>query len=238
MNVLETLGAVSRHGRGEYLFLGWEALPEALLRLSSDAAECEAGDPSPAPSQQPLDESSVFAALQAASRAVGPGSDSTLSGITRRFVRVFLDAPGDTNRHDATLGALLGQGDRASRRLYDVANVLCAISLVRKVGCARYRWLGPGAVTAAFAPPAPPAPNALAAARTVAATNLPVAPASSKRPRGLRARPSAEGVAKRLCTATPITVMVLGGDALATPLTVADAVASPLLLTQLSAQRV
>ena len=174
------------------------------------------------------------AALQAASRAVGPGSDSTLSANTRRFVRVFLDAPGDTNLHDTTLGALLGQGDRASRRLYDVANVLCAISLISKVGCARYRWLGPGAVTAAFAPPAHPAPDALAAARTVAETNLPVAPASSKRPRGLRARPSAEGVAKRLCTATPVTV--LGGDALATPLTGADAVSSPLLLTQLSVQ--
>ncbi len=63
----------------------------------------------------------TFAAIQAAARAAAaaaaaqPGGDSTLAGLTERFVGIFLAAPSHTVQWDACL-ARLGATERSSRR--------------------------------------------------------------------------------------------------------------------------
>ena len=88
----------------------------------------------------------------------------------------------------------------ALSRLYDVANVLCAIRLIEKTSCAKYRWLGADSVAAAFVE-APATHGAAQVSCTIppAATSgapqvMDDAPVPGlgvlKRPRAPRARPT------------------------------------------------
>jgi hypothetical protein len=131
VNVLETLGVVSRQSKGAYAFCGWGALPTTLARIAAAGGEQapstqDASPQAPSPSEAALraspegagaqpggapahaprsgggggssDSDATFAAIQAAARAATaaaaaqPGGDSTLAGLTERFVRVFLTA--------------------------------------------------------------------------------------------------------------------------------------------------
>ena len=215
MNVLETLGLVQRQAKGTYRFCGWAALPLTLARWAHAAPEAAAlaafgaaagaggsDDASPAASGGSPDPG-AFAAIQAAARAAvaaaaaEPGADSTLAGLTQRFVTVLQASPGEGLAWDAVL-TRLGATERASRRLYDVANVLCAIQLIEKPGCATYRWRGAAAVAQAFAQGgavAAAAGHANAQAEEEEEEERDVAlarvPAELKRRRAPRSRPSA-----------------------------------------------
>jgi hypothetical protein len=223
VNVLETLGVVQRQAKGTYRFCGWAELPLTLARwahaASNGAAELAAFG---AAAEEPVaDDASAeaapgadgaFAAIQAAARAAvaaaaaEPGADSTLAGLTQRFVCVLQASPGERISWDVVL-TRLGATERASRRLYDVANVLCAIHLIEKPGCATYRWKGAEAVTAAFgnAAAAAPAEEAPAAEEAEEAEEQPLArvPAELKRPRAPRSRPAALTKRARTDEATP-----------------------------------
>ena len=205
---------VQRQAKGTYRFCGWAALPLTLARWAHAAPEAAAlaafgaaagagGGPEDASAAAAggSPDPGAFAAIQAAARAAvaaaaaEPGADSTLAGLTQCFVTVLQASPGEGLAWDAVL-TRLGATERASRRLYDVANVLCAIQLIEKPGCATYRWRGAAAVAQAFSQG-----GAVAAAaggneqQEEAAEEDDVAlarvPAELKRRRAPRSRPSA-----------------------------------------------
>jgi len=208
VNVLETLGMVQRQAKGTYRFCGWTALPLTLARWAHAAPEAAAlaafgaagaegpGDAAAAAAGGSPDPG-AFAAIQAAARAAvaaaaaEPGADSTLAGLTQRFVTVLQASPGEGLAWDAVL-TRLGATERASRRLYDVANVLCAIQLIEKPGCATYRWRGAAAVAQAFGQGGAAA-AAAGDAQQEAEHDVALArvPAELKRRRAPRSRPSA-----------------------------------------------
>ena len=224
VNVLETLGVVVRQAKGTYRFCGWAELPITLARWARAAADgtaelaafgaAAAADEDAAAAEEAAAAApgadSAFAAIQAAARAAvaaaaaEPGADSTLAGLTQRFVCVLQASPGESVAWDKVL-TRLGATERASRRLYDVANVLCAIHLIEKPGCATYRWKGAAAVTAAFGDCAAAAAPAEEAAPSEEAEQQPLArvPAELKRPRAPRSRPAALSKRARTDDATP-----------------------------------
>jgi hypothetical protein len=143
VNVLETLGVVVRRAKGAYAFCGWGTLSATLDRIaaggSASAGDAAAGSGAleadasrvlqragavvvpAAPAGVGAEDAAAFAAIQAAARAASaaaaaqPGGDSTLAGLTERFVRVFLEAPADTVQWEDCLSRL-GATERSSRR--------------------------------------------------------------------------------------------------------------------------
>jgi len=128
LNVLETMGLLSRGGAGTYVLQGWAGLPAALQRIAASGATPPADDAVPAP--------------------LGPaGPESSLSSATESFVRALLAANG--------AAVDMSRGNGLGRRLYDVAAMLVTgLGLARKVSSGFYAWVGEaGRAVAAAAPP-------------------------------------------------------------------------------------
>ncbi|KAJ3694662.1 hypothetical protein LUZ60_000039 [Juncus effusus] len=176
VNVLESVGVLARKGKNQYNWIGYQGIPKALQNLkdepineyvhhtqnpyikSSQEEEEESGNQS---TDLEADKSSMFtdtsASLNAACKAksaLDQRREKSLGLLTQNFVRLFLTTDNYPITLDEAAKVLLGEGHDSVnmrtkvRRLYDIANVLQAMSLIEKTTQTDskkpgYRWLGP-----------------------------------------------------------------------------------------------
>lgn len=164
VNVLESVGVLSRKAKNQYTWKGFKGIPKALAVLreegfrenfgSSDGSsrakfqvsECD-DDTNYIPDTGSQSELSNSNASKENRR------EKSLGLLTKNFVKLFLCSDADLISLDEAAKFLLGDGHNSIvmrtkvRRLYDIANVLSSIRLIEKTHQAdtrkpAFRWLG------------------------------------------------------------------------------------------------
>lgn len=135
VNVLESVGLLSRKSKNTYTWKGFAAVPDALKELQE---ECLDLTPIPAP----VDETK---------------REKSLALLAQNFVKLLVCSGSESKAIslDEAAKLLLGVGDAQNvfvmrtkvRRIYDIANVLSSVNLIEKThtadtGKPAYRWLG------------------------------------------------------------------------------------------------
>nr|XP_011460987.1 PREDICTED: E2F transcription factor-like E2FE [Fragaria vesca subsp. vesca] len=135
VNVLESVGLLSRKSKNTYTWKGFAAVPDALKELQEEGLDLT---PIPAP----VDETK---------------REKSLALLAQNFVKLFVCGGSESKAIslDEAAKLLLGVGDAQNvfvmrtkvRRIYDIANVLSSVNLIEKThtadtGKPAYRWLG------------------------------------------------------------------------------------------------
>eukprot|EP00040_Diaphanoeca_grandis_P044434 m.12316 g.12316 ORF g.12316 m.12316 type:complete len:579 (+) comp9245_c0_seq1:746-2482(+) len=142
VNVLEGVEVVVRKAKNRYTWLGLASINGTLAKLKALA---------PAPNEDETvapTESVDIASVQRNSRSLGI--------LAQRFVMMFLNSKTRVVRLEDAASCLVFQGCSQGkhktkvRRLYDIANVLCSLSLIEKVNISgthgrkpAFSWIGP-----------------------------------------------------------------------------------------------
>ncbi|XP_050367987.1 E2F transcription factor-like E2FE [Argentina anserina] len=132
VNVLESVGLLSRNSKNTYTWKGFAAVPDALKELQQEGLDLT-----------PADENNK--------------REKSLALLAQNFVKLFVCAGSESKSIslDEAARLLLGVGDAQNvsmmrtkvRRIYDIANVLSSVDLIEKThtadtGKPAYRWLG------------------------------------------------------------------------------------------------
>ncbi|XP_078430914.1 E2F transcription factor-like E2FE isoform X2 [Wolffia australiana] len=163
VNVLESIGVLSRKAKNRYRWIGFSGIPKALADLKSEALREIAGGGSPGilPASddeeefKPPPQASADDLPQGKSRSAENRREKSLGLLTQSFVKVFLTSEVETISLDEAARLLLGDGDSSTmrnnaakvRRLYDIANVLSSMKLIEKTQNSEsrkpaFRWIG------------------------------------------------------------------------------------------------
>ncbi|WOL20238.1 hypothetical protein Cni_G29042 [Canna indica] len=169
VNILETVGVLSRKAKNAYFWIGFSGMPKALCRLRVWLVEIFHLN-----MQSCLFEDSDYDVDENPDQYIDDGdeklsrSKKTISGmvllststrkekslgmLTENFIKLFMTTDKDTISLDEAASLLLGANNDASymrtkvRRLYDIANVLSSIDLIEKTQLdtrkPAFRWLG------------------------------------------------------------------------------------------------
>ncbi|XP_038896045.1 E2F transcription factor-like E2FE isoform X2 [Benincasa hispida] len=169
VNVLESVGVLSRKAKNQYSWNGFGAIPKALQDLKEEGLKenCSASDGNDyAKVSDDEDEDERFSnptGSQTSTAAVPKSSSSSLKAdnrrekslalLTQNFVKLFICSHVNMISLDEAAKLLLGDGHNSSimrtkvRRLYDIANVLSSMNLIEKTHTTdtrkpAFRWLG------------------------------------------------------------------------------------------------
>lgn len=172
VNVLESVGVLTRRAKNKYTWKGFKAIPGALQELKEiglrDAFTTFDGSNSAKGSDDEDDDedddSSSNPNIGSQSDSLNPRSapksskndsrrEKSLGLLTQNFVRLFVCSNVDMITLDEVAKLLLGDAHNTSvmrtkvRRLYDIANVLSSMNLIEKTHTAdtrkpAFRWLG------------------------------------------------------------------------------------------------
>ncbi|XP_023000744.1 E2F transcription factor-like E2FE isoform X2 [Cucurbita maxima] len=169
VNVLESVGVLSRKAKNQYSWNGFGAIPKALQDLKEEGLKenCTASDGNDyAKVSDDEDDDERFSnptGSQNSTAAVPKSSSSSLKAdnrrekslalLTQNFVKLFICSHVNMISLDEAAKLLLGDGHNSSimrtkvRRLYDIANVLSSMNLIEKTHTAdtrkpAFRWLG------------------------------------------------------------------------------------------------
>ncbi|XP_067246920.1 transcription factor E2F7 [Chanodichthys erythropterus] len=156
VNVLESLMLVSRMAKNLYVWHGRSQLPQTLQELH------QAGREQGYHLQMDLrDGSSPYAAhhMQNTHAASSRRKDKSLRIMSQKFVMLFLVSKTQTVTLDTAAKILIEEGQDESshskyktkvRRLYDIANVLTSLNLIKKLQVREeksrkpvFKWIGP-----------------------------------------------------------------------------------------------
>lgn len=202
INVLESILIVERRAKNNYWWRGQADLPRTLVAIKREAEkngqardilECIANDGEP-PS---FSRAHISADLESTKRR-----DKSLGVLSKRFVVMFLIHPEHTVTLEMAAKILITNGPNPAenkmktkvRRLYDIANILSSLKLIKKVFChgkkptyrcvRGYRWIGPGVseLDKIELPPSPPShttPVPITAALSARFQTVPVLTSSS-----------------------------------------------------------
>jgi hypothetical protein len=126
VNVLESIELLARKGKNEYIWRGYDHLPEFLCTLYAEGTQ-----------QNP--HKLLLHDTGAESR-----KDKSLGVLSRHFVILFCLSPKHLVSLEMAAKSLLGQMDPARhktkvRRLYDIANILQSLKLIEKVNDPGYK---------------------------------------------------------------------------------------------------
>ncbi|KAK9039531.1 hypothetical protein V6N11_014729 [Hibiscus sabdariffa] len=166
VNILESIGVVSRKGKNQYLWKGFGEIPKALEKLKEEALKQNFCFSDCSKSLRALDENESAESLYVKNEGQDNLSESSKRSdskrekslwlITQNFVKLFLRSDAELITLDSAAFALLGDVQNSTavrtkvRRLYDIANVLSSINLIEKIHHPEsrkpaFRWLGWGA---------------------------------------------------------------------------------------------
>ncbi|KAI4351528.1 hypothetical protein L6164_005888 [Bauhinia variegata] len=158
VNILESVGIVSRKAKNQYSWKGFKAIPQALEELKAEGMK----EKSDATSQKVLcnrengacssqendNEDNPFASSNIECRR--ERSSFSLAHLTENFIKHLLCSDVDFVLLEEAAKIMPGDSQNPTkvRRLYDIANVLSAINLIEKTNHPEnrktaYRWLGP-----------------------------------------------------------------------------------------------
>ncbi|KAK8516167.1 hypothetical protein V6N13_025680 [Hibiscus sabdariffa] len=157
VNVLESVGVLTRKAKNKYTWKGFGAIPKALqdLKISyEDDDEDDEGFSNPNTGSQ-TETSRSSSVLKSSSSKVDNRREKSLGLLTQNFVKLFLCSNVELISLDEVARLLLGDAHNTSvmrtkvRRLYDIANVLSSMNLIEKTHTLdtrkpAFRWLGLG----------------------------------------------------------------------------------------------
>ncbi|XVF50257.1 hypothetical protein PTKIN_Ptkin04bG0081600 [Pterospermum kingtungense] len=160
VNVLESVGVLTRKAKNKYTWKGFGAIPKALqdlkeegfsssfknfdgndiAKVSDDDDDDEDGDGFSNPNTGSQTETSKPSSLlkSCASSKVDNRREKSLGLLTQNFVKLFVCCNAELISLDEAARLLLGNAHNTSimrtkvRRLYDIANVLSSMNLIEK----------------------------------------------------------------------------------------------------------
>ncbi|CAJ1943950.1 unnamed protein product [Sphenostylis stenocarpa] len=158
VNVLESIGVLSRKAKNQYTWKGFAAIPLTLrelkedgLKESSNSLRCSANDDNDKVSDDEDDEETQSnPATGSQNDKLNPNStqprplknenrrEKSLALLTQNFVKLFVCSNVELISLDEAAKLLLGDAHNTSimrtkvRRLYDIANVLSSMNLIEK----------------------------------------------------------------------------------------------------------
>ncbi|CAA0826764.1 E2F transcription factor-like E2FE [Striga hermonthica] len=170
VNVLESVGILSRKAKNRYTWKGFGAIPKALETLKKEGlrdngpagdASCsekvsddDEDDMSDMNSLSQKSDSSSVHRCAVAPKAGDNRKEKSLGLLTQNFVKLFLCTDMEMISLDDAAKLLLGDGKHTTmttrtkvRRLYDIANVLSSMKFIEKTHHPEtrkpaFRWLG------------------------------------------------------------------------------------------------
>ncbi|KAG6412230.1 hypothetical protein SASPL_124902 [Salvia splendens] len=171
VNVLESVGILTRKAKNRYTWKGFGAIPKALENLKREglrdigpAADTSCSEKISGPQISDDEEDEMCSDMNSLSQNDRSDSSSLLKRdsrkekslglLTQNFVKLFLCTDMDMISLDDAAKLLLGDGKHTSmttrtkvRRLYDIANVLSSMKFIEKTHHPEtrkpaFRWLG------------------------------------------------------------------------------------------------
>ncbi|OIW12893.1 hypothetical protein TanjilG_24826 [Lupinus angustifolius] len=146
VNILESVGIVARRAKNQYSWKGFKEIPRALKELMA-LNEKENGRSETDIENNPLESSKTDCRR-----------DKSLALLTENFIKLFLCSDVEYVLLEDAAKEMLGDSQNSTalttktRRLYDIANVLSCLNLIKKTNHPEnrktaYRWLGCKAIT-------------------------------------------------------------------------------------------
>ncbi|KAL5725305.1 E2F transcription factor-like E2FE [Ranunculus cassubicifolius] len=168
VNVLESVGVLTRKAKNQYTWIGFSGVPRALDELKAEGLvenssmynfkfydgdeNAKSADSNSEPDKS--NTSSVFPKLFSSSNSkMDNRREKSLGLLTQNFVKLFICRSANLVSLDEAARFLLGEARHSCqmrtkiRRLYDIANVLSSLNLIEKTHYAdsrkpAFRWLG------------------------------------------------------------------------------------------------
>ncbi|KFK34110.1 hypothetical protein AALP_AA5G103100 [Arabis alpina] len=170
VNVLESVGVLTRRAKNQYTWKGFDAIPAALKELQEEGAKDtfhrfytnenvkvsddeDDDEESSQPSSQ-TDSSKAGSLPQTSdSSKIDNRREKSLGLLTQNFIKLFVCSEARIISLDEAAKLLLGDAHNTSimrtkvRRLYDIANVLSSMNLIEKTHTLdsrkpAFKWLG------------------------------------------------------------------------------------------------
>ncbi|KAL2961445.1 hypothetical protein AAZX31_17G090900 [Glycine max] len=153
VNVLESIGVLSRKAKNQYTWRGFAAIPLTLQDLKvSDDEDDEETQSNPAATGSQSDKLNPNSTLPKPLKNENR-REKSLALLTQNFVKLFVCSNVELISLDEAAKLLLGDAHNTSvmrtkvRRLYDIANVLSSMNLIEKTHTMdtrkpAFRWLG------------------------------------------------------------------------------------------------
>ncbi|XP_076953572.1 E2F transcription factor-like E2FE [Bidens hawaiensis] len=167
VNILESVGVLTRRAKNQYTWKGFTAIPHALQQLREQAfnetpkvsqvcsflTHVANDNDCRGPSSSNNSYTDMHAKSSGSSKSENNRKEKSLGLLTQNFIKLFISSTADLISLDTAATALLGDiRDPTAmrtkvRRLYDIANVLTSMDLIEKVrhpetGKPSFRWLG------------------------------------------------------------------------------------------------
>lgn len=166
VNILESVGVLTRKQKNQYTWKGFTAIPHALEQLKKQASNDNykvshyysfATDVSESDSRGPSNSSNSnidrYTKSSGSSKSENNRKEKSLGLLTQNFIKLFISSNADLISLDTAATALLGDVHDPTamrtkvRRLYDIANVFQSMNLLEKMrhpesGKPAFRWLG------------------------------------------------------------------------------------------------
>ncbi|KAI3813180.1 hypothetical protein L1987_17898 [Smallanthus sonchifolius] len=166
VNILESVGVLTRRAKNQYTWKGFNAIPYALEELRKQTSNenykvsqmCSFGivvdeNDSRGPSNSNNSFTDRYTKSSGSSKSENNRKEKSLGLLTQNFIKLFISSNADVISLDTAATALLGDVHDPTamrtkvRRLYDIANVFSSMDLLEKTrhpesGKPSFRWLG------------------------------------------------------------------------------------------------
>ncbi|KAE9449201.1 hypothetical protein C3L33_18909, partial [Rhododendron williamsianum] len=160
VNILESVGVLSKKAKNQYFWRGFGGIPKALDTLKEEALNENLSTSSSCLSDYNVSHDYLYEGLPtsgkdkpSASCKVDSRKEKSLGLLTQNFIKLFISSKADLMTLDYVAKALLGDIHDPTamrtkvRRLYDIANVFSSINLIEKTHHPEsrkpaFRWLG------------------------------------------------------------------------------------------------
>ncbi|KAI3665918.1 hypothetical protein L6452_44553 [Arctium lappa] len=166
VNILESVGVLTRKAKNQYTWKGFNAIPYALEELRKQASNesykvsqyCSFGavvneNDCRGPSNSNNSNTDRHTKSSGSSKSDNNRKEKSLGLLTQNFIKLFISSNADLISLDTAATALLGDIHDPTamrtkvRRLYDIANVFSSMNLLEKMrhpesGKPAFRWLG------------------------------------------------------------------------------------------------
>ncbi|XXG56173.1 hypothetical protein AAC387_Pa03g3658 [Persea americana] len=136
VNILESVGVMSRKAKNQYSWKGFDGIPHSFEQLKDEALRGKFGS-----------------GIEGSNMLKENPREKSLGLLTQNFLKLFLTMNVNMISHDEAANFLFGdihgltQVKKKVKRLYDIANVLAAMNLIEKTYQTEsrkpvYKWLG------------------------------------------------------------------------------------------------
>ncbi|KAK9065061.1 hypothetical protein SSX86_016444 [Deinandra increscens subsp. villosa] len=167
VNILESVGVLTKRAKNQYTWKGFSAIPHALEELRKQAINetpkvsqvCSSGTDVNRNDYLGLSNSNnsyteTHSQSSGSSNIENNRKEKSLGLLTQNFIKLFISSKAEVISLETAATALLGDVHDPTamrtkvRRLYDIANVFSSMNLLEKMrhpesGKPSFRWLGP-----------------------------------------------------------------------------------------------